>query len=397
MVRRARVSLRLEQVIVRIIPLPRSPVTLQRASSGHATLFDSGTAYYEALIGDIAAAQISVDIEAYIFEYDAVGQRVIEALMAAAKRGVSVRVIVDGIGSYFAIDQLIARFSHGSAQLRIFHPSPWHLRAYRYALGHRGRGARFMDLLLRLNRRDHRKLAVIDRRYAWVGSFNISAVHLDDHLPRWRDFAVRLSDDPVSHLATSFDHLWHSRRNRHHSGFMWQYFTTLSPVNRFIKNRTLIRLINRANTRVWICTAYFSPSGRLLRVLKRAARRNVDVRLTVPAKSDIIFFPALTATFYSDLLRHGVRVFEFQRGILHAKAMLVDDTGLLGSSNLNYRSLLHDLELDVLLSSAGTVATLEGFMRDDMAHSDEVTSGRTPRILFSALMGWLPRLLRYWL
>jgi cardiolipin synthase len=111
----------------------------------------------------------------------------------------------------------------------------------------------------------------------------------------------------------------------------------------------LVRILG-AKRRIWIENAYFVPDGALIRALKVAAESGVDVKIVVPAISDVFFIPWVTAAFNLGLLRAGVKVFEYNKGMMHAKTVLIDDWGLVGSSNLNHRSLFHDLEADLVLA-----------------------------------------------
>jgi cardiolipin synthase A/B len=151
--------------------------------------------------------------------------------------------------------------------------------------------------------------------------------------------------------------------------------------------RDLLARIAAARERIWITNAYFVPRGGLLRALGAAAKAGVDVRILVPAKSDIIFMPWVAAAFYYGLLKSGVRVFEYQPAVLHAKTMLIDDWMTVGSSNLNSRSMFHDLEADVVLSTCESLRALEAAFERDLGQSKEVI-----------LADWLKRpILQRWL
>jgi cardiolipin synthase len=128
-----------------------------------------------------------------------------------------------------------------------------------------------------------------------------------------------------------------------------------------------------AERRIWIANAYFVPDGSLVRALRVAAEAGVDVRVVVPAVSDIFFMPWVTSAFHVGLLRAGVKIFEYTGGMMHAKTMLIDDWGLVGSSNLNHRSLLHDLEADVVVDSSGACSSLEGQFKSDCENARQVT------------------------
>jgi cardiolipin synthase len=128
-----------------------------------------------------------------------------------------------------------------------------------------------------------------------------------------------------------------------------------------------------ATEKIWITNAYFVPDGSLVRALRAAAHGGVDVRIMVPRFSDVIFIPWVASAFHLGLLKAGVRVFEYQRSILHAKTVVIDSWGLVGSSNLNHRSLLHDLEVDVVVNTEEARGVLEQHFIEDMGNSVEVT------------------------
>jgi cardiolipin synthase len=362
-------------------------------------LFDDASAYFNTLIDDINNAQHSIRLESYIFDWDKVGKRILAALNEAANRGVNVMLLVDGIGSMMSLEWLIQHAAQHRIQLRIYHPPPWFLRSHALALSQLPALPKVFYFLARLNQRDHRKLCVIDHHTAWVGSFNVSAVHLPHRLggQSWRDYGVRVSGQAVERLAENFDHLWLQRQPVQQSGHLKHYISNLSPITRRLRQQFLLDLINGANRRLWITNAYFSPSKSILKAIKRACRRGVDVRLIVAEQSDVPLFPDLTATYYSDLLRYGVEVYAYQKSILHAKVMLVDQRAIIGSTNFNHRSFLHDLELDLLLTETATLRKLEQYFHADTRNSHHLNGSDNPRYIRSRLMGWLPRLFRYWL
>ena len=128
--------------------------------------------------------------------------------------------------------------------------------------------------------------------------------------------------------------------------------------------------------------AYFIPNPKLMKAIVAAAKRGVDVHILLPAVSDVHFMPWASSLFYSELIRSGVEIFEFQNGILHAKAMIIDDWGLIGTSNLNYRSLQHDLEVDYVLSNQDSFLELKKTFMDYTLNSREIERHQCPRHTF---------------
>ncbi len=345
-----------------------------------------GDAYFSALIDDIDQARSTIDLEAYIVGNDAIGQRVIGALMRARSRGVAVRLLVDGVGASHWISAIGRRFR--GCPWRVYHPMPWTiLGSYVpsiYALQSRLSGYGF------INRRNHRKVCVIDSTIGWVGSFNLEARHSRLHYgaEAWRDTAARVMGSPVNHLTAAFDHTWRQS---------WRYgdrhlFPALSlrgrspwvaidaPVRlnglRSLRRRLwrdLLLRISRARTRVWITVPYFVPTSDLLRALELAARQ-ADVRLLLPLVNDVPFMPWIAGLYVERLQRAGIRIWVYPH-MVHAKTEIIDELGLVGSSNLNSRSLVHDLEADVWLSQPTSLATLTSSFLADCATAQLVAPG----------------------
>lgn len=342
------------------------------------SLFHEGDSFFDALEVAIKSARRSVYLESYIFATDRLGERILGAIDEAANRGVDVRVIIDGVGSSAWSAQIRARAKRGRFQLKVFHELPWGrlLRRRRRA----GKVGFFWGLFRHLNNRNHRKVCVIDGVIGFVGSLNIIEYHCRRFVGEgaWRDTGVCVKGGEVSVLAASFLEVWRGRALRVRSRASRVQSGALIRLNtrRQLRSENYLDLLVKilgAQGRVWITNAYFVPDASLIRVLRIAAEAGVDVRIVVPAFSDVVFIPWVTSAFHLGLLRAGVRIFEYTGSVLHAKTMLIDDWGLVGSSNLNHRSLLHDLEADVVLGSKEATSALAEQFVADCAHSREVT------------------------
>jgi len=362
----------------------------------------NGDAWFASLLDAIANAQRQVWLETYILARGQLGERVVGALAAASRRGCEVRLLVDGVGA-------AAWFQHDSVDrlgfpLRVWHPLPW-AAAWRAGVFPRWRW------LASINRRDHRKVCLIDGAQAWVGSFNVDDCHLQEFSgdQAWRDCGAAVRGDGVATLIAAYEHTWRRSwpmtagrlRLRAHltarlgvgqpqPAVMGRPASNLVRLNhtwatRRAAYRDLLRRIHRASTRIWITNAYVVPRGTLMRALGAAARRGVDVRLLVPAHADIAFMPWVGAVFADSLHALGVRIFAYLPGMLHAKTMLIDDLALVGSHNLNSRSFRHDLEAEVVLSAPTSVAALEQTFADDCARSRELLGSA------SAELTWIQR------
>ncbi len=373
-------------------------------------LFFSGDAFFENVLAEIQQARRTVKVEVYMYEPGELADRFTEALCASAHRGVQTELIVDGVGSPQFSRVYGDRLLAAGVQCRIYHPLPWDPWAGR-AL-QRPWVVRTLYLISRLNRRNHRKLFLIDRKIAFVGSQNISDWHLESVKGRaaWRDTGVRIEGRPMVWLIAAFQIVWDGfsrskrwrglvRLGRKNSRKGHSSVEVNQPWPRRKKNvRRLTHHIRHARARAWITTPYFAPSRDLIRALIFAAGRGIDVALLLPAHSDVVFMPWVAREFYVKLLKKGVRIFEYQPSVLHAKTVLIDDWARVGSSNLNHRSWIHDLELNVILEKKLSLDQLEASFKMDLAVSQELTLGTLRDAPFLArIAGRIFFLFRYFL
>lgn len=361
-------------------------------------LYNQAEDYFDSLVADIDSSVYSVDLESYIFDQDPVGERVFSALVRAHRRGVAVRVMMDGAGTYASSGYFGSAMEKAGLQVKIFHPLPWQVQHYRRSISKGSWPTKMLTFFRRINQRDHRKLCIVDGLRLWSGSFNISATHLSRAAggEGWRDYGVCVEGPLVQEVRGSFDQLWRRQRPRKIRGLFRSYWQNATTTVRKHRNRLLLKLMNRAENQIWIVSAYFSPSLPVVRALRKAAARGVDVRIIVPKRSDIPFFPLLTSTYYADLLSAGIKIYEYTQGMIHAKAVIIDDLCLIGSTNFNHRSFLHDLELDIQLQCPESKETLHRWFHQDMAISKRVSSGSRLTI-GEKMVGHLAKLLRYWL
>ncbi len=335
-------------------------------------LLFTGHDYFEALEDGIAKAKRSVRIESYIFELDQVGLNLLRLLERKAREGVKVRVIVDAIGSPAWTPERMEEIVRSGMRVRVF-GRPRDLFQAGMDLVARGEFRRAFAILRKIQLRNHRKLVVIDDELAFVGSSNIGA-----HFANWRETTVALRGPGVARLRASFVRSWgFSVRekiprgsNRAPPPGIRNNFT--SSERRSVNHRLVTR-IRETKTKLWITTAYFHPRPKLLLALLAALRRKVDVTILVPRRSDVRFFPWLSRAFFVGLIDAGAKIYEYEGTMMHAKTTVFDDSALVGSTNLNYRSFMHDLELDILVDRSDCVAALEERFRVDLAHSVQIT------------------------
>lgn len=372
------------------------------------TIFNDGDHHFSALLNDINEAKQSIDLETYIFNKDFLGEKVVNALIAAANRGVQVRVLTDGAGTPYWSTGYAKRLEKAGAITKVFHPFPWQLWNWSRSMVRVPFLLKWFYLLLKANSRNHRKVCLIDKCIAYIGSFNISSCHLSraEGGKNWRDTSVRLINYDLSELYYAFDAAWDHRpiKERLRTAFRNLRSNSMFRLNytrhrRRILYKNLLRRMQTCKKRIWITNAYFVPDNFLLRRLKEAAQRGIDVRILLPKKSDVMVMPWTSSTFYFSLLQAGARIFEYQASILHAKSFILDNWVLIGSSNLNHRSLLHDLEIDINVQEETSRTIVEQQFLMDLENCCEIdlASWHQQRPWHQRLMGRLVLYLKYWI
>ncbi len=357
------------------------------------SIFDTATDYFQQLLLDISLARKSIILEAYIFEKDQIGNQMIAALSRAADRGIKIKVLIDGVGSFQDCRNIADELGRHGAEVKIFHPLPWRVDLYHLAISSKSWYAKLPYFFMRLNRRDHRKLCVIDSDVAWIGSFNITDTHLPVDLggKNLSDIGVRVEGHRVVNLEDDFHQIWFDRINEGKIKRFKYYLSNSSRAKRLLRNRFLIEKIRQARRRICIFSAYFAPSRELFDALLYARGNNVKVEVLVAEKSDVAFFTAVTATYYQRLLDNDIGVYEYTPGVLHRKTILIDKVCYLGSSNMNHRSYFHDLELDVLLTHPDSIAYFDHRFSEDIAVAKQITRQSIKAI------PWYKKLLGQWL
>jgi cardiolipin synthase len=295
------------------------------------TLLDGGAEAYPRMLAAIASARRRVHLEVYTFERAGVGTRFVEALTAAAGRGVSVKVIVDGWGSIGESQALRSMLRAAGVKVRIHNP--------------------LTSLFFGRTWRNHRKILLVDDAVAFIGGVNIGDNYAGvEGRPGWADLVLELHGDVCAKLGKRLLAGVSSLQ----SGLV-RIFLSGFGGGRRLRARYLEALLH-ARKKVVLAHAYFLPDRGFVRALKRAARRGVEVHLLLAGRSDVLFARAATMRLYLTLLRAGVHIHEWTATTLHAKAALVDEQRLLvGSFNLDPLSLVN-METLVEVEDAGVVA-----------------------------------------
>jgi len=379
-------------------------------------LYFRGDDYYRDLLRSIAHAKKSVDLETYIFEPGWLGDHMVAALIQAAKRKVKVRVLVDGIGSSQFASTYGPRLEKAGIPYRIYRSWPTFFSTvyHRFRILHVFKSIQGAVTLFDSGKhRDHRKQVLVDDRTVWIGSFNVSDWHLERQKGKgtWRDTGLVLSGVKTLVFRLAFHAAWedpwpnHFKHLYRQALLQWLSHSLEEGPIRMTASRKLRRSFRRellerghaARRRIWILTPYFVPTGPLFRALVKACRQGCDVRLIVPRYSDVPMVRWTSMVFYSRLIKAGCHLFEYQKSVLHGKTTMIDDWVLVGSSNLDYRSLRKDLEINVIPKDPKSIRILERQFRKDEIGSREITLedlGNYP--LWQRLFSWFFFRFRFW-
>jgi cardiolipin synthase len=374
----------------------RRHLALEQAVAGHplvlgnrVTLLEDGPNTYATMFRLIASARDSINMEAFILEDDDAGRRLADALIARQVAGVQVNLVHDSVGTLRTSKEYFKRLSDAGVSVLTFNPvNPLAAKAG-------------WDV----NQRDHRKLLVVDGKSAVLGGVNISSVYSSSpsggsgsgsstsgsggdkkvSLP-WRDTDLLIEGPVVAELQKLFFETWKGQKGP--TPAQRRYFPALEPkgheVVRAIGSTpdepfsqiyvTLLSAINSAESEVLLTNAYFVPDPQLMQALIGAVARGVDVRLIVPSTTDSSLVFHAGRAHYEPLLEGGVKLYERRSALLHAKTAVIDGVwATVGSTNLDWRSFLHNQELTAVVLGTEFGAKMRAAFERDLAESDQIT------------------------
>ncbi|HEY4304226.1 MAG TPA: phospholipase D-like domain-containing protein [Gemmatimonadaceae bacterium] len=348
------------------------------SSANAVMLLRDGPATFSEMIDLIDRAKKTVALEVYIFRSDEVGERMSGALLRAAARNVDVRLLIDWIGSRGTSKKLLNRLRDAGIDVAIFSPP-----GFRRWFG--------------LVPRDHRKLLVVDGRVGITGGFGIGREWTTGvnkvQRSRWRDTAVRIEGSAATDMQNAFDHMWNrttgkERRGSHRflrrpaRGAHLDPSTDQPALVGIVEGEPLRLRVSRAlqiqaisaRRSIWIATAYFTPSPSEVEALNGAARDGVDVRILVPSRNDHPWVSFMARRYYRRLLTNGVRIWEWQGEMMHAKTSVIDGRWVrVGSTDFNPLGVAINFELDAVIEDATLGTQAEEMFLADLEGSREIT------------------------
>ena len=326
-------------------------------SGNRVRLLEDGPDTYRAMFAAISAASDHINMETYILEDDDVGRRFADALVAKQQQGVQVNLIHDSVGTLGTPEEFFQRLRDSGIRTLQFNPvNPATAKAG-------------WDL----NQRDHRKLLIVDGRTVFLGGINISSVYSGgssrrsskprpDSGPPWRDTDLQIDGPVVAEFQKLFLATWVAQKGEPLAAR--NFYPALQPQGKAVVRAigsspddefsqiyvTLLSAIASAETEVWLTNAYFVPDPQLLAALQAAAARGVDVRMVLPGRTDSALVFHASRSYYDQLLRDGIILFERRDALLHAKTAVIDGVwSTIGSTNLDWRSFLHNQEVNAVV------------------------------------------------
>ena len=371
-------------IFTRHLALEEAIVGSPLTTGNRVLLLQDGPATYQAMFAAIAAAKDHINLETYIFDDDEVGQRFAQALMARQAQGVQVNVLRDSAGTFRTPATFFAKLAASGIRVHEFNPiNPLAARES-----------------WQWNQRGHRKLLIVDGRTAFLGGINISSVYSGGSFKRgsqsapktpvadnlaWRDTHLQLQGPVVAELQKLFIAAWEKQKGPtlasknyfpppQMAGQQVVRAIGSSPDEPFsLIYATLLSAIGSAETSVSITNAYFVPDPQLLAALEAAARRGVNVSLILPSQTDSWLVFHAGRRFYARLLRAGVKIYERRGVILHSKTALIDGVwATVGSTNLDWRSFLHNYELNAVVLGVDFGRQVQAMFDRDLAASDPI-------------------------
>ena len=340
-------------------------------------IYDDGPAAFESIFAAIEQAKHHIHIETFIFRADGLGRRMIDALTAKAKQGVEVRLLFDAMGSYALSNRVLAPLiAAGGMASTFLSLNPLRRR-------------------FQINLRNHRKITVVDGATAFIGGLNVGDEYLglNRYFGYWRDTHLRVVGPAVYDLQSVFAADWSFATGETLGDGYFRAVTASGPhamqiidsgPDQEVKaiREIVFAAILKAKRRLWIASPYFVPDPALLDALCLAAYSGVDVRYLGQLKPDKRI-PHFAARYYwPGVMRAGVKIYQFAKGMMHSKVMLVDDEfASVGTANFDNRSMYLNFEVNCLIYCPEIVRSLEASMLRDFADSrqlDAVEFSRRP-------------------
>lgn len=348
----------------------------------HYDIFTEGDTLYQAMLTAIGAAQKTICLESYIFGED-IGWEFAKALTQKAKEGIKVQLVIDAAGIFFyRTGKLLKFIEKNGVQLELFHRWTW-------------------KNPLRYNRRNHRKLLIVDNQKIFLGGFNIhnaSSKRFSGEA-RWLDCHITFKDILTTEANKIFNAAWQGYADEKEDYDPNTILKLLPEENHLVPKHLrdiYTHLWPKAKRYIYLITPYLVPDRMTQRALMSAASRGIDVKILVPSQGNHKLTAWAARAAYANLLHNGVRLYEYTPRMLHAKVFIMDDTwSSIGSANMDYRSFFLNYELNLFTRTKTVCTTLRENFESYITDADEVLSVKWPSRHWSKklteLIGWFAR------
>ena len=336
------------------------------------TYFKIGEEKFEALLRELKKAEKFIFLEYFIIQEGKMFNSILEILEEKAKQGVDIRLIYDDVGCIVTLPHNYKNTLEAKGiKCRVFNPiKPFFTR--------------------RLNNRDHRKIVVIDGDVGFTGGINLADEYINEYEKHgyWKDAGIMLKGDAVWNLTVMFLSMWDyidnkeedyikfkpSKNKYYNSKGYVQPFDDSPLINEPIGETVYLNLINKAKDYIYINTPYLIIDNEMATALKIAAKSGVDIKIVTPYIPDKKFVHAVTKSYYESFIKDGIEIYEFKPGFMHAKTFVVDDEyGVVGSINLDFRSLYLHYECGVWLYKTESIKSMKDDYLETLKRCHKVT------------------------
>ena len=376
-------------------------------SGNRVSVLVDGPQTFSSIESELRKARHHIHVETFIFSNKGIGEKFAQILVEKRKQGVEVRVLYDSVGSLDTPRSFFDELRSQGIEVREYHPvNPIKNPA-----------------VWEIQNRDHRKIVIVDGRIGYTGGINIDNTYSSSSSSHpgpkrgiedgWRDTHVRIEGPVVKQLQDLFFQSWNKAGDPVQAVDTAAYYPTIPAAGDALVTiahndsdsddrslyGTFLAAFTHASTRLWITHAYFVPNEELLKALKEAAQRGVDVRIILPAFTDSTIVLKGTQATYSELLKSGVHLYELKDALLHAKTVTIDGTvSIVGSANLDMRSFVHNDEDNAIIVSHDFASRMEEVFRHDQQNSRAVDLARwEQRSWWQRVKEFSVKLFGYWI
>ena len=337
------------------------------SSAEHLEVHRYGSTVYRDMLKEFRNAEDEINLEFYIYNDDRTGRLFAQELKKAAERGVDVRVVIDGFGSSDFPYPVFKDLRESGVDIRYYNPIKMYKGIWRWVL------------------RDHRKIVTIDEKAGYLGGMNINRRHLhpdelEDMPPEMsiKDTQVKVTGPRVRDIRNRFGETWQLMTGQEFEFSEPGEDTSSTILGGKLRNRNnalkdYVRRFREAEERIWLTQAYFVPPPYIREVLYEAVERGVDVRVVTPGTMDIVSVRSASKYLFRELVENGVKVYEYQDNLIHSKTGVVDgEWAGIGSLNIDYQSVLRNLELNISTRRRDTAKEMERQFVEDLDSSERV-------------------------